>query len=217
MSTPTIYSYHPVTHVFVSVEQADPDPLAINGFLMPAHSTLIPIPQNIPIGQVAVFDVQGNAWSVVAAELFQPAPVPQAPPPTLQQVKSLAEASIDAHFERLYYMAVPNAAIANEYASAYEAAKIWLASLGGPVVQIVPKRVTALAQSMSQSMGVTVTERQAAEFVVAKYIEADRVLDERGAARLAAKMNIRAAVDEAAVSTALEAGKVAIEAVAYTI
>jgi hypothetical protein len=183
-----------------------------NNALMPAYSTHVAAPENIPQGMVAVFDVDAGVWSLASGSLFEQAPT-QAPAPTLEQIKALAQQSIDAHFTYLYTVSVPSPAIAHEYTAAYTAAKSWLDSgMTGPV----PLRVTAMAEGMSTPEA-PVTEQQAAEFVVLKWQEADAVLDQRGAARLRAKAAIRAAVDEAAVFAAEAAGKTAMEAVSYAI
>jgi hypothetical protein len=191
MSLPTIYNYDAITRVFVGTGLADHDPLDPNGFLLPAHATLVPVLQSVPQGQVAVFDVDAQAWATVAAEIFNPQQ-PDAEPASLDTLILQAQVRIDQQFELLYQSSVPSPSITKEYESAYQQAQKWLQSLAGPIVMIMPERIAALAESMS-TPDKPVTTRAAAEYVVQKYQDAERVLDLRGAARLRAKAAIRAA------------------------
>lgn len=130
------------------------------------------------------------------------------PAPTLDALKEAAQAGIDAHFEVLYRRTVPNGAIASEYDAAYMAAKAWLGDMTKPT----PERVKALAE------GYSLTDEQAAQVVVQKWLEANAVaFDHRGAARLRAKAAIRAATTALAVAGAEAAGKVAMESVTFSI
>lgn len=213
--TKPVYNFDPATLVFTGLGMADVDPMDPQNLLLPAFCTLVPVPEEIPQNHVAVFDQTALAWSVV--EIVVPeapgAPAP-APAPTLEELKASAQAALDATFEILYTQAVPNPAIANEYVSAYQSANAWLAGgMTGPA----PLRVTAMAESMAAGSGAEVTEQEAAEFVVMKWLEAESVLDQRGAARLRGKLAVRSATTLEGVAEALEAGKVAMSSVGYTI
>lgn len=128
--------------------------------------------------------------------------------PALDALKEAAQAAIDSHFELLYSRTVPNSAIASEYDAAYMAAKAWLGDMTKPT----PERVKALAE------GYGLTDEQAAQVVVQKWLEANAVaFDHRGAARLRAKAAIRAATTALGVAGAEAAGKVAMESVTFSI
>lgn len=203
MSLPTIYNFDHGNKIYLGAGTADADPLDPAGFLMPAFSTLV-APPTIPDGQVAVYDEDSKTWALAAQELFQPEALPQVPV-SLDQLKLTAQAEVDSYFEILYQTSIPTPAMTKEYESAYLQAKAWLQSLAGGVVIIVPARVEALAETMSMQQATT--NQQAAQYVVAKYNEAESVLDKRGAARLRAKAAIRAATDAVGVAAALAAGK----------
>lgn len=207
------YAYDPATLIYVGAPgMADQDPQDATNVLWPAFSTLVPAPAAIPEGQVAVFDEGQQVWNLASISIFQQ-PQPQSPAPSLDQLKDAAQASVDAHFEALYSMAVPSASIAREYDCAYWSAKAWLdAGMPDPV----PARVQALADTTSTEEA-PVTAQQAAELVVLKWLEAESVMDGRGAARLRAKAAIRAAADQAGVFAAEADGKASMEAITYTI
>ena len=60
-----IYHYHIDTFEFLSVDEADQDPVDIDEFLIPAFSTDIE-PLNAGTDQVAIFDPNNNEWSLIA-------------------------------------------------------------------------------------------------------------------------------------------------------
>jgi hypothetical protein len=128
--------------------------------------------------------------------------------PTLEGLKADAQSRIDAYFQHLFDLAVPNSAMKAEYDAAYMVAKRWLENQGEPA----PERVKALAESYG------VTNVLAAQVVVTKWTEAQAVaFDLRGAARLRAKLAIRQAVDAEGVAAAELAGRAAMEAVVYSV
>ncbi|MGH8759131.1 MAG: hypothetical protein ACREVW_06405 [Burkholderiales bacterium] len=130
------------------------------------------------------------------------------PAPTLEALKTSAQTTIDSYFEELYQHSVANTAIGKEYDAAYIVAKEWLKDTTKPA----PERVKALAESYG------VDNLGAAQVVVTKWTEAQAVaFDLRGAARLRAKLAIRQAVDAAGVEAAEQAGRLAMEQVAFTV
>lgn len=126
----------------------------------------------------------------------------------LAAAKVTAQAAIDAYYQTLFDLSVPNNAMKAEYDAAYMLAKHWLDNQGEPA----PERIKALAESYG------VSNVQAAGVVVTKWTEAQALaFDLRGAARLRAKLAIRQAVDAAGVAAAELAGRAAMEAVVYIV
>lgn len=208
----TIYNFDRATGIYVGSDVARLDPLDPNNPLVPAFATLVaPMPDDeVPEGMVRVFDIATEKWSLASSSLFQP-PAPaetDLAPKSLDQLKDAAQKSIDAHFQVLYEIAVPNAAIANEYNAAYTTAKAWVEA-GNP--DPAPARVQATAESQG------ITTGEAAALVIQKWLEAESVLEQRGAARLRAKAAIRAATDQDGVFSAEAAGKAAMSAIVDTI
>lgn len=130
------------------------------------------------------------------------------PPFVLADYKVLAQNIIDAHYETLYRVSVVNSAIGEEYQAAYNSAVAWIAD----TTKTPPNRIVALAETFG------VTNVQAANVVVAKWTEAQSVaFDNRGAARLRAKAAIRAESNQVGVDEAVVAGKLAMEAVVFSV
>jgi len=60
----TIYHFDAVTNEYIGSDIADLDPIE-NKPIIPAYTTLISIPSNIPTGSVAVFDINTDTWAIV--------------------------------------------------------------------------------------------------------------------------------------------------------
>lgn len=166
-------------------------------------------------GAVYAFEANGSQDAFIPANLvpITDAEANELRSPSLADYKLAAQLAIDGHFAALYNEAALSPAIAHEYDAAYLRAKEWIdAGAIGPA----PVRVTVLAQGMS-TPAQSVTDVQAAQFVIAKWQEAESVLDRRGAERLRAKAMIRAAQTAAGVDQAQAAGVAAMEAITYTV
>lgn len=166
-------------------------------------------------GQVYAFEADGSQDAFIPSDLvpITKAEADELRNPSLSDYKVAAQLAIDGHFTSLYNEAALSPAIAHEYDAAYLRAKEWLdAGAAGPA----PVRVTVLAQGMS-TPAQAVTDMQAAQFVIAKWQEAESVLDRRGAERLRAKAMIRAAQTVADVAQAQATGIAAMEAITYTV
>ena len=151
----------------------------------------------LPVGCTAVDAAQADAIRQAAI-----------PPFNLLAYQVAAQSRIDAHYETLYKTSVVNSAIAAEYQAAYDSAVTWLADTTKPT----PERVKALAETYG------VSNTFAANVVVTKWTEAQSVaFDLRGAARLRAKFSVRASVSKTTVDDAEALGKLAMEAVVFSV
>ncbi len=163
-----------------------------------------------PDGSIHAFEDDGSQDHHITEDM---APISEAElavmrTPPLADLKQAAQSRIDAHYETLYQRSVVNSAIGAEYDAAFMAADRWVKNPTSPV----PERVKALAESYG------VTNEQAAAVVVQKWTEAQAVaFDRRGAARLRAKLAVRQAADGDGVAAAEAAGRVAMEAVVFSI
>jgi hypothetical protein len=71
-----IYNYDRSSRVYLGESDAEPSPMEPGAHLTPAFATIIKPPETLG-GEVAVFDVARNRWSVLAA----PSPVAAVQPP----------------------------------------------------------------------------------------------------------------------------------------
>lgn len=60
-----IWHYHPVTKEYVGHSKADPDPLNKDGWLVPAHATIIGPEQSPGANETLVFDADAPHWRLV--------------------------------------------------------------------------------------------------------------------------------------------------------
>jgi hypothetical protein len=63
-TTMIVYNYHPVTKVFGGTEEADPDPMEHGRYLIPANSTVKPIPENVPENSDIVWNTEKDIWEI---------------------------------------------------------------------------------------------------------------------------------------------------------
>jgi hypothetical protein len=109
MTVKIIYSFDASTKVYLPRADgepvlADPDPEAPGEFLIPAFATDVPPPSPVA-GQVPVFDMAANAWSLVDA----PGPGETVPPSQLTLPERIArlqrgvQAHLDAQAQALGY------------------------------------------------------------------------------------------------------------------
>ncbi len=61
-----IFNYHPGTGEYLSTTEARPDPMVEGGHLIPAHATKKVVPEVSDPYKKAFFDVDADAWEVVA-------------------------------------------------------------------------------------------------------------------------------------------------------
>jgi hypothetical protein len=170
-------------------------------------------PNSSPRGfEVIGLEEDGSQDHVITEDMVsitdQEADALRAPIFILADAIAKAITEIDSFYETLYNQSVANTAIGQEYTAAYNSAKAWLVD----TTQEAPERIKALSELYG------CTNAQAAGVVVSKWTEAQNVaFDKRGAARLRAKITIRAATDETSLATALSSGKSAMSAIVFSV
>jgi hypothetical protein len=187
-----IYHYDASSGHLLYEGLADPNPKVPDDWIVPAHATTKK-PPRAGEGKVARFDPAAGEWSVVDHEPPEP---PAAAVRTLDEVKLQALARVERAVTMRYQAEVPAPAIAAEYLAGYMAAKEWLLYPD----RTPPRRVVALAEVRGT------TNEDAAKYVVARWDNEARRLDEVGAERIRMNAAIRAAEDEAAVVAVLNGG-----------
>ena len=99
-----IYNYHPQTRQFVSVSEADPDPMDEGNWLIPAHATTAAVPVT-PETHVAIFSPDTETWTLVIADSVTEA---TEQPPTLDAQRLALATRIYGDVDALTFLAVGN-------------------------------------------------------------------------------------------------------------
>lgn len=185
-----IYHYDPDTRIFTGAGMADPNPEDADDWLVPACATP-KLPPACADGEQARFDAERDDWEVIPVPTAAEQLVTQLEGVELEDLRARALALIDSQASL-----TEAGGLGLEYQVAWLSALQWLADTS----RLAPARIQALAEVKG------LTEKEAAELVVAKWDAAAAKVERQGAARLRAKAAIRAAVTAEEVTAAYRAG-----------